>query len=259
MAGELEGKLALVLGASKGIGFGIAKAFDSNGARVAIASRNSEGLQQAVASLGRGTEAFVCDTGSLKQIDALHKAVVASMGHPDILVLNSGGPPPGPATGVDSEKWRKNFEFMFVGLVRLADLTLPAMIQGGYGRILSVVSSGVIEPIPNLSISNTIRPALVGWGKSLAREVAAHGVTVNAIVPGRIETDRLRSLDALNAKRRGLSVEDVKRDSCARIPAARYGGTDEFGEVASFLASPRASYVTGSLVRVDGGLVAATS
>ncbi|NIX75055.1 SDR family oxidoreductase [Microvirga terricola] len=254
----LDGKRALVLGASKGLGFGIAQGLVEEGARVAIASRAMEGSKAAADKIGRGAIPLICDTGKSEQIDALAKDAVSALGGVDILVLNSGGPPPGKAQGVASEQWRTSFDAMFVNLVRLADHLLPGMIERKFGRIISVISSGVIQPIPNLAISNAIRPALVGWGKTLASEVASSGVTVNAIAPGRIATDRLKQLDAANAERTGRSIEDVAAAARAGIPAGRYGEIEEFGAAAVFLASEKASFVTGSILRVDGGQISCT-
>ena len=250
----LSGKRALVLGASKGLGFGIAKGLAEEGAKVALASRNLEAAGKAAATIG--AKAYACDTGKIDEIEALSKDVEAAFGGVDILVLNSGGPPPGGAQGVSSAQWRTSFEGMFVGLVRLADLILPGMIERKFGRIITVISSGVIEPIPNLAISNAIRPALVGWGKSLANEVARHNITVNAVAPGRIATDRLTQLDKANAERQGKSVEEVMTAAQARIPAGRYGSVEEYAAAAVFLASEAASFITGSILRVDGGQIA---
>ncbi|MCB8822574.1 SDR family oxidoreductase [Microvirga rosea] len=252
----LKGRRALVLGASKGLGFGIAEGLAAEGARVAIASRTMDGSKAAADKIG--ALPFVCDTGKADQIDALASDVSKALEGVDILVLNSGGPPPGKAQGVSSEQWRNSFEAMFVNLVRLADQLLPGMIERKFGRIISVISSGVIQPIPNLAISNAIRPALVGWGKTLAAEVAASGVTVNAIAPGRIATDRLKQLDAANAERTGRSIDDVAAAARAGIPAGRYGDIAEFGAAAVFLASEKASFITGSILRVDGGQISAT-
>jgi 3-oxoacyl-[acyl-carrier protein] reductase len=254
----LDGKRALVLGASKGIGFGIAAGLAGEGARVALASRSLEATQAAAAKLGPKAQGFACDTGKLDEIEKLAADVVAAFGGVDVLVLNGGGPPPGGPRGVSPEQWRGSFESMFVGLVRLADLLLPGMIERKFGRIISVVSAGVIEPLPNLAISNAIRPALIGWGKSLANEVGGFGVTVNAIAPGRIGTDRIRQLDAANAAKAGKTVEEVQAASIARIPVGRFGTTDEFGAMAVFLASEGAAFVTGSVLRVDGGQIAST-
>jgi len=250
----LKGKRALVLGASKGLGFGIAKGLAEEGATVAIASRSLETASAAAKTIG--AKGFACDTGKLDQVEALHATVTKELGGVDVLVLNSGGPPPGGAQGVSSTQWRSSFEGMFVGLVRLADLVLPGMIERKWGRIISVISSGVIEPIPNLAISNAIRPALVGWGKTLANEVARHGITVNAVAPGRIATDRLMQLDKANAERQGKSVAEIEAAAKARIPAGRYGTVEDYAAVAVFLASEAAGYVTGSTLRADGGQIA---
>ena len=250
----LKGKCALVLGASKGLGFGIAKGLAEEGATVAIASRTLETAGAAAKTIG--AKGFACDTGKLDQVEALHAAVTKQLGGIDVLVLNSGGPPPGGAQGVSSTQWRNSFEAMFVGLVRLADLALPGMIERKWGRIISVISSGVIEPIPNLAISNAIRPALVGWGKTLANEVARHGITVNAVAPGRIATDRLTQLDKANAEKQGKSIAEIEAAAKARIPAGRYGTVEDYAAVAVFLASEAAGYVTGSILRADGGQIA---
>src|SRR5690606_20223045 len=219
------------------------------------ASRAMEGSKAAAARIGPSVTPFSCDTGSSEQIDRLADDAEKAMGGIDILVLNSGGPPPGGAKGVPSEQWRLSFEAMFVNLVRLADRLLPGMIERRFGRIVSVISSGVIQPIPNLAISNAIRPALVGWGKTLASEVAAHGVTVNALAPGRIATDRLGELDAANAKRTGRTVEEVAAAMRAAVPAGRYGDVDEFAAAAISLASERASFIPGWVLRGDGGQI----
>jgi 3-oxoacyl-[acyl-carrier protein] reductase len=251
----LSGKRALVLGGSKGLGHAIARGLATEGARVALASRSAESAVAAAAGIGPNVLGFACDTARSAEIDALHDAVMQAFGGIDILVLNSGGPPPGSARGVASDQWRASFESMFVNLVRMADLALPGMVERKFGRIISVISSGVIQPIPNLAISNAIRPALVGWGKTLAAEVAQHGVTVNAVAPGRIATDRLQELDAANAKRTNREIDEVRRAAKAAIPAGRYGDPDEFAAAAVFLASERASFITGSILRVDGGQI----
>jgi 3-oxoacyl-[acyl-carrier protein] reductase len=251
----LVGRRALVLGGSKGLGFAIAKGLAGEGAKVALVSRTAEKAGAAAASIGPDVLGLACDTARADQIDALHEAVAKAFGGIDILVLNSGGPPPGAARGVSGDQWRASFDSMFVNLVRMADLALPGMIEARFGRIISVISSGVIQPIPNLAISNAIRPALVGWGKTLAAEVAQHGVTVNAIAPGRIATDRLAELDAANAKRTSREIDQVRTAAKAAIPAGRYGDPDEFAAAAVFLASARASFITGSILRVDGGQI----
>ncbi len=261
MAFSLDGKRALVMGATRGIGFGIAAAFAKAGAQVAITGRQGGDAADAASTInamaiGAGTIGFALDTADLQAIDSVHAgAEIALGGGIDILVLNSGGPPPGSAMGVSSEHWQTYWTMMFVGLVRMADHALPGMIARKHGRIMSVVSSGVIQPIPNLGMSNAIRPAIIGWGKSVSNEVAKHGITVNAIAPGRIQTDRVDQIDKGAANRLGKSQDQVRSDAMGRIPAGRYGTTDEFAASALFLASDEASFVTGSVLRVDGGQI----
>jgi 3-oxoacyl-[acyl-carrier protein] reductase len=256
MSFRLDGRRALVMGATRGIGYGIAKAFVDAGATVAITGRKPEDAGDAAASLGKAAVGFALDTGDLGQIDSVHAgAELALGGGIDILVLNSGGPPPGSAMGVSSEMWQQHWNMMFVGLVRMADRALPGMIERKFGRILSVVSSGVIQPIPNLGMSNAIRPAIIGWGKSVANEVARHGITVNAIAPGRIQTDRVDQIDKGAASRMGKTQDQVRADAMGRIPAGRYGTPEEFAAAALFLASNEASFTTGSVLRVDGGQI----
>ena len=178
-----------------------------------------------------------------------------AMGSIDILVNNSGGPPTGMPSTVSAEEMSAQFEKMVRPLIAITLALLPAMRQRGWGRILTIASSGVVQPIPHLPISNSLRASLVGFMKTLAGEVAKDGITVNVLAPGRIATDRTRSLDAALAKRTSRSEEDVARESAAAIPAGRYGTVEEFGAVAAFLASVPASYVTGSIIRVDGGAI----
>jgi 3-oxoacyl-[acyl-carrier protein] reductase len=256
MTFRLDGRRALVMGATRGIGYGIAKAFVDAGAAVAITGRKPEDAGDAAASLGASAVGFALDTGDLGQIDSVHAGAEQALGGGiDILVLNSGGPPPGSAMGVSSEMWQQHWNMMFVGLVRMADRALPGMIERKFGRILSVVSSGVIQPIPNLGMSNAIRPAIIGWGKSVANEVAKHGITVNAIAPGRIQTDRVDQIDKGAASRMGKTQDQVRADAMGRIPAGRYGTPEEFAAAALFLASNESSFTTGSVLRVDGGQI----
>jgi 3-oxoacyl-[acyl-carrier protein] reductase len=256
MAFDLTGRRALVMGATRGIGYGIASAFAAAGAMVAITGRKAEDAGNAAASLGGGTFGFALDSGDLAGVDSVFAGVELAMkGGIDILVLNSGGPPPGSAMGVSSENWQQHWNTMFVGPVRMADHVLTGMVARQFGRIISVVSSGVIQPIPNLGMSNAIRPAVIGWGKSVSNEVARHGVTVNAIAPGRIQTDRVDQIDKGAAGRTGKTQDQVRADAMGRIPAGRYGTTDEFAAAALFLASNEASFTTGSIIRVDGGQI----
>jgi 3-oxoacyl-[acyl-carrier protein] reductase len=249
-----ENRHALVTGASRGLGRAIASTLAAEGAQVIAVARNLERLNDLVASSSgsRGSiTARACDLSDGAAIESLGKL----LREVDILVLNTGGPPPGPAADTTDAVWSKQFEAMFLSAVRLSRLALPGMRERGFGRILAVVSSGVIQPIPGLGISNALRAALVGWAKTLSAEVAGQGITVNCIAPGRIATDRVAELDQGRAKRESLDIAQVERESRAAIPAGRYGDTAEFAAVAAFLASTRASYMTGGVIRVDGGLI----
>ena len=250
----LENRRALVTGASRGLGRAIAVALAAEGAAVTAVARNSERLNQLAAETAAGPGAVtarVCDLADAAAIQGLAD-VLANV---DVLVLNTGGPPPGAAAEISDALWSAQFEAMFLSAVRLTRLALPGMRQRGFGRIITVVSSGVIQPIPGLGISNAIRMALVGWAKTLSNEVAGQGITVNCLAPGRIATDRVAELDGARARREGISLDEVERQSRATIPAGRYGEAAEFGSMAAFLASTQASYMTGDVIRVDGGLI----
>lgn len=245
----LKGRKALVLGASRGLGRAIAAALAAEGATVYAAARNAER-----ADLADGIIPVTLDLSDRNSVDALTKRLI-SEGGVDILVNNSGGPKPGPAAGQDASAWASAFEQMALSIFAITDALLPAMIERRWGRIITIGSSGVVQPIPNLALSNGVRGAISGWSKTLAAEVARHGVTVNMILPGRIETDRLLELDAAKAAKTGMSADAVRKASHDDIPAGRYGLPEEFAAVATFLASQQASYVTGAQMRVDGGLV----
>lgn len=253
----LKGKRALVLSSSRGLGRGVAESLAAEGAQVLMTARSGDRLQAAVEAINaRGAgraQAFVADLG--RDPKGIYDAAVERLGGVDILVANTGGPPARTALNVEPEEWAPQFEAMVLPVVTMAGLVLPGMRERRWGRILTIASSGVIQPIPNLVLSNALRSSLVGWSKTLASEVAKDGVTVNMVLPGRIETDRTGELDAANAKAQGRTPEEVAAASRAGIPADRYGRVEEFADVVCFLASERASYVTGSLVRVDGGAV----
>jgi 3-oxoacyl-[acyl-carrier protein] reductase len=245
----LNGRKALVLGASRGLGRAIAAALAEEGATVYAAARNAQS-----ADLADGIIPVTLDLSDRNSVDALTKRLIAE-GGVDILVNNSGGPKPGPAAGQEASAWASAFEQMALSIFAITDALLPAMIERRWGRIITIGSSGVVQPIPNLALSNGVRGAISGWSKTLAAEVARHGVTVNMILPGRIETDRLLELDSAKAAKTGMSADAVRKASHDDIPAGRYGMPEEFAAVATFLASQQASYVTGAQIRVDGGLV----
>lgn len=252
---NLDGKRALVLGATRGIGRAIASGLAAEGANVGVTGRDEANAAVAAATIGKNVKGYKLNSGDLASVDALWQSVVNTQGGCDVLVLNSGGPPASPARNVAPEIWRKNFESMFVGLVRIADHALPGMIERRFGRIIIVASSGVVQPIPNLAISNAVRAAVVAWSKTLASEVAKDGVTVNVLLPGRIHTERVDEIDAGNALRSDKPIDAIRAASIAKIPIGNYGTADEFAAAAVFLASTAASYITGTMLRVDGGMI----
>ncbi len=256
----LKGKTALVLGGGAGLGRAIALALAGEGANVAIAGKGSESLaatQALLAPCGIRSLSLLWEFSDLAQIDTQVSRVEAELGPVDILVNNTGGPPPTTAAGQDPALWSKQFQSMVLSVIAITDRVLPNMRTRRWGRIITSTSSGTVSPIPNLAISNALRLSLVGWSKTLSREVAKDGITANIILPGRIATDRLKFLDAAKAQRESRSVDDVSAESMAAIPLGRYGKPQEYGDVVAFLASERAAYITGSVIRVDGGLIPA--
>lgn len=250
---KITGKRALVLGASRGLGMAIAKSLASEGVTVFAAARSRD----KIAAWSEGTKnvhPVELDLGDIDAVDATVDMLLKD-GGVDIIVNNGGGPPPGTAEAAERGAWMAHFESMAANLFHLNTRLLPMMKERGWGRIISITSSGVEQPIPNLAMSNGIRAAVVGWSKSLANEVAGDGITVNVVMPGRIHTTRVDELDAAAAKRTQTDIKDVAAKSRATIPAGRYGKPEEFADVVTFLASARASYVTGSRIRIDGGSI----
>lgn len=256
----IHGKVALVLASSRGLGQAMAVALAKEGAMVAVTGRNEEGLQQSVKlieAVGGKALALHWDLSDLSIIKGMVSKVEKELGPIDILINNTGGPPPTLAAGQDPVLWQKSFNDMVLSLIAITDRVLPNMRQRKWGRIITSTTSGAIAPIKNLAISNTLRAALLAWSKTLASEVAADGITVNIIMPGRVATDRLRQLDEARAKRENISYEAVVKASLSQIPMGRYGDPQEYGDVAAFLASQRASFINGSVIRVDGGQIQA--
>ena len=255
----IKDRPALVLGGGGGLGRAIAVSLAREGARVTVADISAEALEAtraAVAAVGGEAHALVWDLSDLGAIDGRVRAAEERHGPVQILVNNTGGPPPTPVSGQDPALWRKNFEMMVMSVVGITDRVLPGMRAARWGRVITSTSSGVVAPIPNLGISNALRSALVGWSKTLAREVARDGITANIVLPGRVATDRIRFLDEQKAKREGRPAGEVAAESTASIPVGRYGRPEEYGDAVAFLASACASYITGSIIRVDGGLIA---
>jgi 3-oxoacyl-[acyl-carrier protein] reductase len=255
----LQGKTALVLGGGGGLGRAIAKSLSAEGAKVALADIDlaaAERAAQEIQSESAPSLAIAWDLADLSAIETNISGIENRLGPVDILVNITGGPPPTPAAGQDPGLWSKHFQAMVVPVIAITDRVLPGMKSRRWGRIITSTSSGVVAPIPNLGISNALRLSLVGWSKTLSREVARDGITANIVVPGRIATDRIRFLDDAKAKREGRSVEAVSAESTSSIPVGRYGNPEEYADTVAFLASARASYITGSIIRIDGGLIA---
>ena len=244
----LSGRIALVTGASKGIGRAIASALGDEGARVAISSRSRERIEEAAREVG--ALPLVHDSAQLERVPDLVESVERELGPIDVLVTNTGGPPPGPdPLGFTHEQWEAAYRELVLAPMALIERVVPGMRERGFGRVLSVGSSAAREPIPGLMLSNSHRPGLMGAIKTISREVARDGVTLNSILPGRIATDRI-------VENYG-SREAAEQAAATEVPAGRLGTVEEFAAVAAFLCSEQASYVTGTTVLVDGGLTRA--
>jgi 3-oxoacyl-[acyl-carrier protein] reductase len=255
----LSEKVALVLGGGGGLGGAIAQSLAREGARVAVADISLETAQRVsteIVGCGGLARPIAWDLAQLESIDAKVGEIERELGPVDILVNNTGGPPPGLAAGQTPTVWLDQFRAMVLSVIAITDRILPGMRRRRWGRVITSTSSGVIAPIPNLGLSNTLRSSLVGWSKTLAREAGVDGVTANVVLPGRIATRRITFLDEQRAKREGRAVEAVAAESAASIALGRYGAPEEYGDVVAFLASTRAAYITGSIIRVDGGLIA---
>lgn len=252
----LNGRTALVCASTDGLGEAIARALGAEGANVVVSGRRGKRAREVAAELPSavGVEADLLAEGGPA---ALYEAAVDAFGGVDVLVLNGPGPAPGRAVDVTEEGIDDSFRRLLVPHRTLVSLALPRMRDQRWGRVLAVGSSGVVEPLANLVLSNIGRAALAGYLKTLAAEVAADGVTVNMLLPGRIATQRVAQLDQAAAERSGSTAKEVADSAAAAIPAGRYGDPAEFGAVGAFLCSAQASYVTGTAVRCDGGLVGA--
>ncbi len=243
----IDGRVALVMGASKGIGKGIAGALAREGARVAISSRSEDSLRAAAEEIDGDIRVFPADTGDLDRLAELPGEVAESLGPVEILIANTGGPPGGGALDNSLEEWDEAFRSLVLATRVLVEGVIPGMRERGWGRIVNVSSSSIREPIPYLTLSNANRLAALGLLETLADEVAGDGITVNTVATGMFATDRL-------ADRHG-SLESAHEAAQERIPTKRLGDPDEYGDLVAFLCSERAAYLTGAVIPLDGGLL----
>lgn len=253
----LTNKVAMVAGASRGLGYAVARALAEEGVQVSIASRDSAAIHAARKKIETETGARVLsvatDVSSAQAIEQWHKNTVEQFGGIDLLFTNSGGPPPGATLSFDDGQWQKAFDLLLMSAVRMIRLAVPSMAARGGGSIVLPTSSSVKEPIPNLALSNIMRASVAAMAKTLSIELAAQKIRVNHLIPGRISTDRLRELDESNSKRAGISIEEQQKKMMQTIPMSRYGEPKEFANAAVFLFSDAASYITGSTLQADGG------
>jgi 3-oxoacyl-[acyl-carrier protein] reductase len=236
------------MGASKGIGRGIAEALAREGARVAITGRSQESLEQVAGEIDGEVVAIATDTGDLERVARLPDEVAGALGPLEILVTNTGGPPPGGALEHDAEHWDAAYASLVQAPRVLAEKVLPGMRERGWGRLVNVASTSVKEPIPGLALSNAHRMATVGLFKTLANEVASEGITVNTVATGLFATERLAAMYG--------SLEAAERNASDTVPAARLGTPEEYGDLVAFICSERAGYLTGTVIPLDGGRLA---
>jgi 3-oxoacyl-[acyl-carrier protein] reductase len=256
----LAGRTALVGGASSGLGRASAEWLAAEGCRLAIWSRSEAALRAVAADLGARYGADVAviaaDAAEAGVAPRIAEEARGALGPIDILVLNAGGPPASDPTATDPAGWARAFQLLAVTPIELATILLPSMRERRWGRVVAILSSGVRQPIPDLVYSNAGRSALMAWLKTTARAVAAEGVTLNGVLPGRLATPRIESLDRGRSERSGRALAEVRAEQLAAIPARRYGDPAELGSLVAYLCSERAAYQTGTFTAVDGGLIA---
>jgi len=259
----LKGRVAMVAGASRGLGFAVARALAAEGARLSIGARHEASIADAGRRLTTETGAEVLavdvDLRSADAIQRWHAATVERFGGIDALFANTGGPPAGPALSFDDAAWQEAFTLLVLSTVRLVRLVAPTMRARGGGAIVLSTSTAVREPVPNLALSNVVRSSVAALSRTLANELAPDRIRVNQLLPGRIETDRIRELDVGRSELTGQPVDDVRRAWEKAIPLGRYGRPDEYGSAAAFLLSDAARYITGASLVVDGGMTRAAS
>ncbi len=253
----IRNRVAVVLAASKGMGFAVASGLAREGCRVAICARRKPDLERAAKTIelqtGRPVFRRALDVARRASIRPFLAALERDAGQPDIVVVNGGGPPPGSPLEIPDRAWEEAARSTLFSAIDWMRAVAPGMMRRGWGRIVVIESISIKSPIDNLALSNTMRAGVAGYAKSLSRVAAPRGVTVNVLCPGMIRTDRLRALAADRAKKARVSVEEIFRRMAAEIPAGRIGTPEDFAAAAVFLASEPARYITGTVIQVDGG------
>jgi 3-oxoacyl-[acyl-carrier protein] reductase len=253
----LEGKRAIVMAASRGLGYACARALAAEGCSLVICSRDEGRIRAAAEAIARDTGATVHALASDVSVDGEAQKIVAAavreLGGIDIVVHNAGGPPAGEFVAMTEAQWHKAFDQNLLSFVRIVNAAIPELKRAGGGRILTIASSSIKQPIPNLVLSNALRAGVWGLAKTMSRELAADKILVNVVAPGRIQTERIEEIDRITAEKSGRPLDDVKRASAASVPLGRIGRPEELANLVAFLASDAAGYITGQAITVDGG------